>query len=122
MTESRIRLIETNNYVVLRRYPLEGSDIVYKVYNEDNRDIGIVGISNVKLRDYIFVVYLEIESCYRGRGYGKEVVELLKDMYKVQLKGWSTYDALEFWRRLGVTILTDSIEEDLCTPFLLPVI
>lgn len=74
--------------------------------------VGELKMGEVMLSEYdncITIDNIEIDEAYQGRGYGKEVVSLLKNKPGItMLIGDSVPEALPFWNRMGA--IFDSVE------------
>ena len=114
-----IILKETKDYAGLRHYVLQGSDIIYQIYNDDE----VVGVMGIVSNDIVYVDLIEIDVPYRGRGYAPEAMKALREMYKGKdIHGFAIAESTGFWRTLDVAFvdlddITGNVAFGMSSPF-----
>lgn len=106
--------------------------IIFKIEDEEEETpLGVVEYRRIvgdRGKKEIYIDYIEIFREYRYKGYGREVIELLKEEYEI-IEGISVIDAIGFWKSIGC-IYENNIDKDdkivkeyydngLCLPFII---
>lgn len=83
----------------------------------DNIEVGIIMFSYENGRFYI--MYLEIYKEFRSRGYGRDVINKLRNKGQNSIYGDSIYSSIGFWQNIGAEFEEDidDAKEGICIPF-----